>query len=410
MVEQSNRQLDIGYLLSHPIQYQSPLLRELSDRDGVSLKVYYCSKEGVSSDSNLGFGAGEPWDVPLLEGYEYEFLTNYSPRPDTETIIGQVNLEIVERLRNASHDVFWVHDYGAITNVIALLTAPLLDIPTILRAEATIDSHPLVRSLQYTWLRGCKKFVTAFCSIGSTTREVYQEIGIDEERIFTSPYAVDNEFFQKKRTQLPDSGSLREELDIPGDRPVILFVGKLIERKQPEMLLSAFLRATNPGDATLLFVGDGTLRSDLEKQVNRSGRDEDVEFAGFVNYSELPKYYEISDVFTLPSREENWGLVVNEAMNFGLPVIATTSVGAVDDLVDETNGWVIQPNDEAALTQILSELIDSRPTLKRMGQESLSRIQKWGIQEAADGIIAAAEYAVTTQDEGSVPPETQRRQ
>lgn len=410
MVNQSDKSLDIGYLLSHPIQYQSPLIRELSDRDGVSLKVYYCSRDGVSSDSDLGFGANEPWDVPLLEGYEYEFLTNHSPKPDTETIAGQINMEIVRRLKNSSHDVFWIHDYGAITNILALVTATLLDIPTILRAEATLDSQPLKRGLQYAWLRGCKEFVTAFCSIGTTSQEVYQKIGIDEKRIFTSPYSVDNEFFQRKCTELPSTDSLREELDITADRPVLLFVGKLIERKQPEMMLSAFLRAVDAGDATLLFVGDGPLRSNLEMQVNRSGRSEDVEFAGFVNYSELPKYYKLSDVFVLPSREENWGLVVNEAMNFGLPIIATNSVGAVDDLVDEKNGWIIQPDDEAALTQILSESIVSRPSLKPMGEKSLAKIQNWGIQEAANGIIAAAEYAAyTKQDDTSIPLETQRK-
>lgn len=410
MVEQSKRQLNIGYLLSHPIQYQSPLIREIGERDGVSIKVYYCSRDGVSSDSDLGFGASEPWDVPLLEGYEYEFLTNHSPKPDTETIIGQINLEVVQRIRHASHDVFWVHDYGAITNIIALVTATLLHIPTILRAEATLDSQPFARSLQYAWLRSCKEFVTAFCSIGSTTREVYQEVGIDEKRIFTSPYTVDNEFFQRKRTELPDAGSLRDELDIPRDRPVVLFVGKLIERKQPGKLLSAFLRATDAGDATLLFVGDGRLRSDLEARVDRSGRGEDIEFAGFVNYSQLPKYYKLSDVFVLPSRQENWGLVINEAMNFGLPIIATSAVGAVGDLVDQENGLVVQPDDEIALSHALRELINSKPTLKRMGEESLMRIQRWGIQEAADGIIAAAEYAVqTARDESQVPPETQGR-
>jgi glycosyltransferase involved in cell wall biosynthesis len=158
-------------------------------------------------------------------------------------------------------------------------------------------------------------------------------------------------------------------------------------------LIDAFVSATDSGEAILLFVGDGRQRGTLEDLATKYGRDDDIRFAGFQNQGELPRYYEIADLFVLPSAQENWGLVVNEAMNFGLPIITTNVVGCASDLVDDSNGRVVPVDDVPALSRAIVELLRDPKQLEVLGRNSLDIIDNWGIDEAGDGIVMAANYA-----------------
>lgn len=389
--------INLAYLVSHPIQYQAPLLRELDNREEINLKVYFCSRHGVNSELGVGFGNEDSWDIPLLEGYDYKFLPNRSPKPSLSPIYGLFNPSILNKLKEKTHDVLWVHDYGSLTNLLAIALAPRLDVPVVLRAEATLPNNLGPKYLfKSSFLRGLDSQVTAYCSIGSVTHDVYSTIGVNEERIFHSPYCVHNQFFQEENKSLPEKARLRDDLNLPSDRPIVLFVGKLIERKQPNLLIDAFIQATEPEEAYLLFVGDGPLKDELEQRVVQQSRGTDIGFAGFVNYSNLPKYYKSSDVFVLPSKEENWGLVVNEAMNFELPIITSTKVGSGKDLVNNQNGRVVSIKNTKPLSHAISELINDEELREMMGRKSLKRIQGWGIEQAANGIVAAAEYAYSS--------------
>lgn len=390
-----DREFSIAALVSHPIQYQAPLFREFDSYDCISLTIYFCSKRGIEPTTDPGFEEEIVWDQPLLEGYEYKFLKNWRDGSGDD-IVGQVNPDVCRTLVRGDHDALWVHGYASMTNWLAVGTAILTNLPVVFRGESTLLNQP------HLHLRLAKRVILhllfgridAFAAIGTLNREFYRSYGIPEGQIFHAPYSVDNEFFRTKRSQLPPVEILRQEAGVPVDRPVVLFVGKLVERKRPSNLFQAFRLATSPEEATLVYVGDGPKRDSLEELVKRQDRSGDVVFAGFQNQSKLPKYYEIADVFVLPSVEENWGLVVNEAMNFGLPIVATDTVGASVDLVDEENGRVIPADNVDILAGALQEVLEDDERRTQMGKVSERRVQEWGIEETAEGILNAVKFAI----------------
>lgn len=382
--------ISLAALVSHPIQYQGPLFRTIDEMDGVDLTVYFCDDRGVEPSVDPGFGEEIVWDQPLLEGYDHEFLHNWRSGSGGG-LLGDVNPGVVSTLRAGNHDALWVHGYTAITNWLAFLTAAVTDLPVVFRGESTlIDRPPIyVRPFKRLAVTSLTRLVDAYGVIGTHNREFYRVHGVPEDCLFDAPYTVHNEYFQSVRKDLPPTDELRADIGVP-DRPTVLFVGKLVARKRPVVLLDAFVEATAPGEATLLFVGDGDRREDLERAAWAHGRTDDVVFVGFQNQSELPRFYEVGDLFVLPSVQENWGLVVNEAMNFELPIVTTDAVGSAADLVDDSNGRVVPPDDVNALTEGIREVLDGNQ--ERMGSRSLERIDGWGIDETAGGIARAAEY------------------
>lgn len=376
----------LAALVSHPIQYQAPLFRELNNRDGIDLTVYFCSRQGVEPMEDPGLGKEVVWDVPLLEGYEYEVLSDLSPLGGGSSFF-KFNPGIKRPLQRDKHDALWIHGYESLTNLYAIDVANRYNVPIVFRGEAmpsTVDSRAKQFVIGQIFDR-----IDAFASIGTRNRRLYESFGIPDDCIFHAPYSVNNEFFQRRREELPPASELRHEESIPVDRPVVLFVGKFLKRKRPRLLLDAFIKATDLGEATLIYVGEGELRPEIERRAEDHGRTDDVNFEGFVNQSELPRYYELADIFVLPSVRENWGLVINEAMNFELPIITTDAVGASEDLVQEDNGAVVKPDSIKSLIQPMSDFLKDGNKATAAGRNSIERISKWDIEATASGIIAA---------------------
>jgi len=175
------------------------------------------------------------------------------------------------------------------------------------------------------------------------------------------------------------------------DQTVILFTGKLIEKKHPFDLLKAYQRAANNSSkVALVFVGDGALRPELEKYAKEHNL-KNVHFVGFKNQTELPKYYTLADIFILPSGlGETWGLVVNEAMCFGLPIIVSDLVGCGPDLVKYgENGYIFPVRDIKKLTEYLLDLIQNPQKRKKFGKKSFEIIQNYSYEKGIEGILKA---------------------
>ena len=170
----------------------------------------------------------------------------------------------------------------------------------------------------------------------------------------------------------------------------MLYSGKLIEKKRPSDLLKAFECVSKTQKAVLVYVGAGSLERELKQQAEVKHLP--VVFAGFQNQTELPKWFAIADVFALPSGDEPWGLVVNEAMCFSLPVVASDQVGAAGDLVrGGVNGFVFSSGDARSLSEHL-ELLLSDPLLRaRFGQKSREIIEHWSYRENVNGILTCLE-------------------
>jgi glycosyltransferase involved in cell wall biosynthesis len=171
--------------------------------------------------------------------------------------------------------------------------------------------------------------------------------------------------------------------------------------KGPFDLLEAFARASTP-ESYLVFAGDGALRSSLEKRSAELGIADRVRFLGFMNQSQLPSVYCASDMLVLPSHYDAFGLVVNEAMICGLPLVISDCVGAKFDLLrpGET-GYIFPIGDVDALAAILKELLHDPEKRARMGAAARHRMESWSPREFADGVARAVNLAA--KKSGSLP-------
>ena len=234
--------------------------------------------------------------------------------------------------------------------------------------------------------------------IGTENQRWFRRWGFPEERLFHTPYVVDNEVLQCAAADLaPRRAELRANFGLPDEAPVIVMVGRLIDKKQPLHLLRAFARVRRDFECSLLVVGAGPLEQRMRQLVD----DEhipDVVFSGFLDQTQVARGYACADVFALiSSHDETWGLVVNEAMNFGLPVVVSDQVGSAADLVQSgRNGFVVRHDDLESLTAALSRLVASRDLRTRFGVASRQIISERTYDVTAAGVVAAVEAAVGT--------------
>lgn len=388
----------LAYIVTHPIQYQAPLLKYLAQSGAIDLQVYFLSDFSLHDHYEPAFNRTFKWDSALTDGYPWEVLPRKFMGPSMPLRRWLPLAGLRRRLRAGNFDALWVHGWAHIGLCQAIEAAAANRIPVLFRGESSLTAHrendlrSRARRLFYqNWLL---PRVAGFLTIGTRNREFYQHHGVDESQLFDMPYAVDNVLFQRRCAQArPQREALRAELGLAPGRPVILFAGKLINVKAPQELLAALTLARKnlPQDAAapyLLFAGDGPLRSTLEAAARPLG--DAVRFVGFRNQSELPALYDLCDLFVLPSRFEPWGLVVNEAMNAARPIVVSDRVGAAADLVaDGENGFVYSSGDVAALAAVLTRLVESANLRNKMGAASLARISKWNFAADRNGLLAA---------------------
>lgn len=387
------RRWRLAYLVSHPIQYQAPLLRLIAAQPDIDLTVFFQSEGALHGSLDPGFGQVVRWDVPLLEGYRSEFLPSLGPRSAERSF----SYGIVGRLRRGGFDALWVHGYAPAFNWQAMLAAKAMGLKIFVRDEATASSikrSPARRLAKRLFFRVLAGVADGFLAIGSANRDYYLAQGIAASRIFSVPYCVDNNFFAARAAaSSARREALRSELGLELGRPVILFGSKFQPRKRPLDLLRAYARlvaaATAYAPPYLLYAGDGELRAALEAEAAREGL-AGVRFLGFRNQTELPAFYDLCDVFVLPSANEPWGLVVNEVMAAARPVVVTDEVGCAPDLVRPgVNGFTVAVGDVAALAAALGQILASPERVRAMGAASRDIIGRWSFREDVEGLREA---------------------
>ena len=216
-------------------------------------------------------------------------------------------------------------------------------------------------------------------------------MGVPEHKLFFTPYCVENDRFRNEYIKLKDRKvEIRNKLNIDKNNFVILFSGKLIQKKRPLDLLKAY-HHLNKEDSTLIFLGDGELRNQIENYCQRYDLN-NVIITGFKNQTEISDYYIVSDVFVLPSGiGETWGLVVNEALNFNLPVIVSDLPGSAYDLIVENkNGYIFKTGDINELKEHLEFIYNNKNLLSEFGVFSGSLIKEYSYQKVITGILNAA--------------------
>lgn len=292
-------------------------------------------------------------------------------------------------------EVVAIPGWGHRGALLSLLWGLVHGVPVICMSESTQWDevrNPLKESIK-------RRIIALFSSalVGGTPHRAYmEELGMPADRIFLGYDAVDNRFFEEEARKI---GYRRWELG--GEKKsYFLASARFIEKKNLPRLLRAYARYRNlmksstPFDLVLL--GDGVLRSELEKLCSELGLGDCVQMPGFKQYEELPAYYAHADAFIHASTTEQWGLVVNEAMASGLPVIVSNRCGCAADLVREgENGWTFDPTNEEQMAELMLRIASDDRIRREMGQKSREIISEWGPDRFASGVKAAVEAALS---------------
>lgn len=241
----------------------------------------------------------------------------------------------------------------------------------------------------------------AIVACGEHVSSFLRDEGVDPERIFVARQAVDNAFYRRP-VQAEEMASLRRRLGIEDDQAVILYLGRLNEVKGLPYLVRAFAEvAAANSRAVLVLAGTGEELPALQALAESLGIGPRVRFTGYVDRPGTLAYYAMASVFVLPSIEldyvkETWGLVVNEAFNQGLPVIATDAVGAAAGglVQDDRTGFVVPQRNAAALANAINRVLTEPDLANRMRSACRQVITHWTQEGMAKSYIAAVEYAL----------------
>ena len=383
-----SRRLRVLAIASHPVQYMAPIFRRLSDVDSVELRVAYLSLRGAEAAFDADFATKVQWDIPLLDGYAWSQLSPSS-------FVGQ---GIWRFIRDGGFDaVVCFTGYVCLDFWIALLASRLSRAAFLFGTDSSSlgarDGRRwkvIVKKLLWPYLFGLANQVIV---PSTNTKELMISLGIPEERVTLTPYTVDNDWWIQ-RSQKVDRADVRRSWDATENHFVVLFCAKLQSWKGPRDLMLAFAQA-KVANGLLIIAGDGPLRAQLTAEALSLGIAPRVRFLGFVNQSQLPAIYTSSDVMVLPSNYEPSGVVVNEAMCCGCPVIASDRVGAARDLVAPVNEDFIYPHgDVDALSARLRKYSLEPMEMKRWRYAVTERMRTWSPAQNIAAIVEAIDAAV----------------
>ncbi len=362
--------------------YRIPLFNALAQHTDVDLHVIFLAE----TDPGL-----RQWQVYKQEiRFSYEVLSSWRRRIGSFNTL--LNAGINNALATARPDVILCGGYNYVASWQALLWARFHTIPFFLWSESNLHDirggGAIVELLKSEFLRKCNGFVVP----GRAAREYLQSRKVKESAIFLAVNAVDNGLFAAASDSVRHSAAqYRTALGLPGR--YFLFAGRMVREKGVFELLSAYakLEASMRQEIGLVFVGDGVCRGQLEEQALGISPGVII-FPGFAQREQLPVYYALAEMLVLPTYTDTWGLVVNEAMACGLPVILSQAAGCATDLVTENwNGRMVPPRDVSSLTGVMRNLA-SQPTLcAAMGANSRKRISDYSPEAWSLGISRMVE-------------------
>jgi glycosyltransferase involved in cell wall biosynthesis len=380
----------LAVVTTHPIQYYAPWFRYIAQQPDIELRVFYLWNPATTSLRDPGFGQEIAWDVPLLEGYHYEFVPNASPSPGSSSFNGMDNPDIISRLNLFHPDAALLIGYRYRT-MQRLIFSRARNFPLLLRG----DSHRLVGK-RNDWLAPMRRFAisrifrrfAAMLYVGKANLQYYRMHGVPENRLFFSPHAIDNDRFSLTDQLMLEGKAWKAELGIRKESLLVLFAGKFEPKKRPLDLLHALSRLKLPNVA-LVFVGAGIFEAALREAATGM---EDIFFAPFQNQSLMPRTYTAADLFVLPSfgKDETWGLAINEALCAARPVIASSHVGCGPDLiVPGVNGLIFEAGNADSLEKALRDALSSKDRLIRWGREGQRIVSRYDYFHATAGLREA---------------------
>lgn len=375
----------LAIVASHAIQYQAPLFRALGRR--LELDVFFAHKASKSDQAEAGFGVEFEWDVDLYAGYRSRNLRNVSNRPGLDHFSGCDAPEILKVLRQGHYDAILVMGWHLKCYWQAIFAAKRLGIPVMVRGDSQTETprnfiKRAVKAVVYPFLL---QVFDAGLYVGNRSKAYWMSYGYDVRRLFFSPHCVDNEWFAKRAT-VAERRQLRTAHGIPEDAHVVLFAGKLVDFKRPtDVMAAATILKAAGRNVVVLVAGSGPLESAMSEAALQAGIR--LVSLGFCNQSLMPAVYAAADVLVLPSNaNETWGLVANEALACGRPIITSDDCGCSADLAaDGVAGESFPMGDTTALAHALARVLDHPPAPSAIAE----RASLYSLAASADGIVSA---------------------
>jgi glycosyltransferase involved in cell wall biosynthesis len=363
--------------------YRIPVFNALAERQEVDLHVIFLSENDPSM---------RQWQI-----YKDEIKFHYDVLPSWRRRFGRYNLllngNVLSTLNQMKPNAVLCGGYNYMASWQCAYWARVHRVPLLLWSESTAldkrQGHHLVEFTKARFLNLCRAFVVP----GKSSLQYLQDLGITGDRIFIAPNAVDVKLFAGFAEEaLRDVLQVRARHSLPSR--FFLYVGRLVRTKGVYELLEAYARLDREtrAEVGLLLVGDGVERSKLTERAFQIVPGA-IQFVGFVQRDGLPDFYALADALIFPTHSDTWGLVVNEAMSCGLPVIVANVAGCAADLVQNGwNGFVVPPKDPAQLAEAMARFADDSVLRAEMASRSRERIAAYSPEAWAEGLVKAVEY------------------
>lgn len=362
--------------------YRIPVFNALAERKEIDLHVIFLSE----SDPSL-----RQWRVYKEEiNFQYEVLPSWRRRLGRYNLL--LNRGMLAALHRINPEVVLCGGYNYLASWQAATWANSRGARFLLWSESTASDnrrgHWPVEFMKARFLRLCRGFVVP----GKSSLDYLRGLGIPAQCIFNAPNAVDTPLFSKLASEARrNKASVRARHNLPPR--YFLYVGRLVRAKGVFELVEAYaqLQQEIRSQVGLVLVGEGEARAELMTLGSKAVPGK-VQFFGFVHREQLPEFYALADALVFPTHSDTWGLVVNEAMSCGLPVVATSVAGCVADLVEDGwNGFVVPPMDPAALAAAMARLAVNSDLRSKMGSNSWERVQAYSPEVWAEGLVQAVQ-------------------
>lgn len=370
----------LAIVITHPIQYYAPWFKLLASRGIVELKVFYTWSQSAESVKDKTFGRNIKWDVPLLEGYSYEFIENVSKNPGSHHFFGIDCPTLITKLKEYNPDAILFFGWNFKSHLKAMRYFHR-NVPVWFRGDSTLldETGGIKTKIRRASLKTVYRYVDKAFYVGQANKAYFLKHGLKPSELVKASHAIDNERFDDDSTKQYDEKAKqwREELGYNQNHILIVFAGKLESVKQIQFLITAFKAAVvNNTRVRLLIVGNGPLEIMLK---DLSHETPEIMFLSFQNQTKMPLIYRLGNVFCLPSKSETWGLAVNEAMASARPVIVSDKVGCAQDMIlNGQNGFIFRNTHVEDLVKIIEEL--DLKSLNEMGDFAHKYVQDFNFE------------------------------
>lgn len=372
--------IKLAIITTHPIQYNAPLFKLLAQQKGIEVKVFFTWGAAVlETKFDPGFGKQVTWDIPLLEGYQYDFIENIADDPGSHHHKGIDNPLIIHEIEKYHPAAILVFGWNFKSHL-RVLRYYKNKIPIFFRGDSTLLNERqglrmLARRLYLKWVY---TFIDYALYVGENNKQYYLKHGLKAHQLIHTAHTIDIERFKEPNELYEErAAEWKKKLGIKPEEITLLYAGKIEPVKNPSFLLDVANGLKNE-PVKIIIVGNGPLEKKIKEQAAENGN---IIFLDFQNQSVMPIVYRLGDVFILCSVSETWGLGANEAMACGCALALSNKVGSAPDVVTVNNGIVFNVKKPEECVAFLKNCSADRTKLTAMKGASKILSEKFSFNQ-----------------------------